>query len=39
LNSSSAVKLGPNDLVSFDELVELSVESVVLVIEDGGVFF
>ena len=39
LDSPSAVELGPHDLVGFNEFVELSVESVVLVVEDGGMLF
>ena len=39
LDSPSAVELGPHDLIGFNEFVELSVESVVLVVEDGGMLF
>ena len=31
--------MGPHDLIGFNEFVELSVKSVVLVVEDGGVLF
>ena len=38
LDSASSIKLGPNDLVGLDELVEFPVESIILVVEHGRVF-
>ena len=38
LDSSSSVKLRPDDLISLDELVEFPVKSIILFIKHGSVF-